>query len=224
MIMEKTKTTIDLKFFPKEIHKYLVNADIFDSSCGENSRVLYSSKGYYIKIAPKGSLEREATITDYFYDSGIGAELVKYISTDKDYMVTRPAPGQDATHYLDNPHKLCETLAASMKYLHSLPMDNIILSPSMEYYKSDNVLDCDTYIHGDFCLPNIMLEDYSFKAFIDVGLAGAGDRHIDIFWCIWSLWFNLKTDKYTDYFLDLYGRESIDMSKLKYIAIKEDKV
>jgi hypothetical protein len=63
--MEKTKTTIDLKFFPQEIHKYLENADIYDSSCGENSQVLYSSAGYYIKIAPKSSLEREAQITDF---------------------------------------------------------------------------------------------------------------------------------------------------------------
>ena len=222
--MEKKKIQIDISEYPSQLHTYFYNADIYDSSCGENSQVLYSSADYYIKIAPKGSLAREAAVIDYFYDNGIGAELVKYISAEKDYMVTRPAPGQDATHYLDNPHKLCETLAAAMKYLHSLPIDNIILSPSMEYYKSDNVLDCDTYIHGDFCLPNIMLENYKFKAFIDVGLAGAGDRHIDIFWCIWSLWFNLKTDKYTDYFLDLYGRENIDMTKLKYIAIKEDKV
>jgi len=222
--MEKIKISMDLNTFPKEIHKYIGNADIYDSSCGENSRVLYSSKGYYIKIAPKGSLDREATITDYFYDNGIGAELVKYFSADQDYMVTRPAPGRDATHFLENPEMLCKVLAQAMKYLHSLPMDNNIPSPSMEYYKTDGIVTADTFIHGDFCLRNIMLEDYSFKAFIDVGLAGAGDRHIDIFWCIWSLWFNLKTDRYTDYFLDLYGRENIDMSKLKYIAIKEDKV
>ena len=44
--MEKTKITIDINDFPKEIHKYLENADVYDSSCGENSRVLYSSGDY----------------------------------------------------------------------------------------------------------------------------------------------------------------------------------
>lgn len=224
MIMEKTKTTIDLKLFPKEIHKYLVNADIYDSSCGENSQVLYSSAGYYIKIAPKSSLEREAQITDFLFTQGIGAKMEYYVSADRDYMVTRPAPGQDATHYLENPEKLCESLAAAMKYLHGLPADNLPLSPQMDFYNADGSLSCDTFIHGDFCLPNIMLEDYSFKTFIDLGLAGKGDRHIDVFWCLWSLWFNLKTDKYTDYFLDLYGREKVNLAVIKKLAQLEEKI
>ena len=222
--MEKTKITIDINDFPKEIHKYLENADVYDSSCGENSRVLYSSRGYYIKITPKGNLEREADITAYLFEQGIGPEFVCYISSDKDYMVTRPARGQDATHYLDNPEKLCSSLAAAMKYLHSLPADNLPLSPQMDFYNSDGNLASDTFIHGDFCLPNIMLEDYQFRTFIDLGLAGKGDRHIDIFWCLWSLWFNLKIDKYTQYFLDLYGRENIDLKIIKKIATMEEKI
>lgn len=222
--MQKTLININIKDFPAEIHPFIKNTDIYDSSCGENSQVLYSNLGYYIKIALKGSLEREASITAYLYEQGIGAQVVYYLSQDRDYMVTRPAQGQDATHFLDNPEKLCQALAMAMKYLHSLPVGNLPPSPSMAFYNTDNSLDYATFIHGDFCLPNLMLEDYNFRTFIDLGLAGAGDRHIDIFWCIWSLWFNLKTDKYTDYFMDLYGRENIDMARLKQIAEKEGKI
>ena len=83
------------------------------------------------------------------------------------------------------------------------------------------LLKSDTFIHGDFCLPNIMLDDWKFSTFIDVGLAGVGDKHIDIYWVLWSLNYNLGTDKYTDYFLDLYGRENVDMDVLKMVAEAE---
>jgi len=79
----------------------------------------------------------------------------------------------------------------------------------------------DTFIHGDFCLPNIMLDNWKFSTFIDVGLAGIGDKHIDIYWVLWSLNFNLGTDQYMDYFLDLYGREKVDMEILKLVAEEE---
>ena len=222
--MEKIKTDINLNDFPYKLHQYLTDAEVFDSSCGENSRVLYSDRGYYIKIAPKGSLEREATIGVKLHEKGLCARIVEYISADKDYMVSESAIGQDATHFLAEPEKLCIALAESMKYLHSLPTKDLPLSPQMEFYNKDNDLNYDTFIHGDFCLPNIMLENYNFKMFIDMGLAGKGDRHVDVFWVLWSLWFNLKTDKYTDYFLDLYGRDKINMSLIHKIAAMEGKL
>ena len=57
-----------------------------------------------------------------------------------------------------------------------------------------------------------------FSTFIDVGLAGVGDKHIDLYWVLWSLNYNLKTDKYTDYFLEQYGKEKVDMELLKLVA------
>ncbi len=82
-------------------------------------------------------------------------------------------------------------------------------------------LRCDTLIHGDFCLPNIMLDDWQLSGFIDVGNGGVGDRHIDLFWGAWTLCFNLKTDKYRDRFLDAYGRDRVDEEILKTVAAAE---
>ena len=48
-----------------------------------------------------------------------------------------------------------------------------------------------------------------------------GDRHMDLYWAIWSLEFNLQTDDYTDYFLDLYGADAVDPDVLKLIAALE---
>lgn len=79
----------------------------------------------------------------------------------------------------------------------------------------------DTLLHGDYCLPNILLNGWKLSGFIDVGNGGVGDRHVDIFWAIWTLFFNLKTDKYSKRFIDAYGRERINRDTLKLIAAIE---
>jgi len=83
------------------------------------------------------------------------------------------------------------------------------------------VLKSDTLLHGDYCLPNIMLNNWTFTGFIDLGGAGVGDRHIDLFWGVWSLFFNLKTDAYRDRFLDAYGRDKVDFEVLRAIGAFE---
>lgn len=79
----------------------------------------------------------------------------------------------------------------------------------------------DTLIHGDFCLPNVILNGGGSGSLIDLSMAGAGDRHIDLYWAVWSLWHNLKTDQYTGLFLDLYGRDRFDAAMLPVIAAFE---
>lgn len=76
-------------------------------------------------------------------------------------------------------------------------------------------------LHGDYSLPNIILDNWKISGFIDLGCGGVGDRHIDLFWGVWTLWFNLKTDKYKERFLDAYGRDKADESVLKIIAAAE---
>ena len=82
-------------------------------------------------------------------------------------------------------------------------------------------LKADTLLHGDYCLPNILLDNWKFSGFIDLGSGGMGDRHIDLFWGIWSLWFNLKTDRYRNRFLDAYGRTDINEDVFHVVAAIE---
>lgn len=221
--MKKTETKININDFPKELYHIFDGATIYDSSSHPTMTTLYSNLGYYIKYSEKGALKKDAELGKLFENLGMGVEVVSYLSEDRDYLVTREAKGEDAlaSQYLAKPEKLCEVLAEAMKYLHSRSTEGVPVSACMDIYakgKNTGKLKQDTFIHGDFCLPNIILDNWKFSTFIDVGLAGVGDKHIDLYWVLWSLNYNLKTDKYTDYFLELYGKENVDMELLKLVA------
>lgn len=83
------------------------------------------------------------------------------------------------------------------------------------------LLKSDTLIHGDYCLPNFLMDNWRFSGFIDLGNGGVGDRHVDLFWGAWTLKFNLKTDEYRERFFDAYGREKINNDALAAIAAAE---
>lgn len=247
--MKKYEIEVDLNDFPAEMHEYLTAGKIYDSSCSPEAKTLYCDAGYYIKIAPKGALAMEARMTKLFWYLGLGVEVMESISADRDYLVTRSAHGEDLTHFTNDPQMLCRVMADGLRDLHSRSIGDAPVSAKLHEYKdcgsfNDYLrMDCigihtreealetirrngdklktDTLIHGDACLPNIICRDGKFRAFIDCGLGGAGDRHIDLFWAIWSLQFNLKTERYTDYFLDLYGRDRVDFEMLRTIAAFE---
>lgn len=84
-----------------------------------------------------------------------------------------------------------------------------------------NALDGRVLLHGDYCLPNVVLDHWRFSGFIDLGNGGVGDRHIDLFWGAWTLGFNLKTDAYRDRFFDAYGRDLVDLDKIQTVAAAE---
>ena len=90
-----------------------------------------------------------------------------------------------------------------------------------EFLNAKNALSTEVLIHGDYCLPNIILNGWELSGFIDLGASGIADRHIDVFWGAWTLNFNLKTDSYRDAFYDAYGRDKIDKDLVEIIGIAE---
>lgn len=108
-------------------------------------------------------------------------------------------------------------------YDHSLFPDNWGYACAEDAWNvvCQTTLQRDTLLHGDYCLPNIILKDDQLSGFIDLGNGGLGDRHMDLFWGLWSLAFNLKTDQWTDRFLDAYGREQIQPELLQSIGAFE---
>lgn len=258
--MKRTLITPDLNTFPEQFHALLTDAKVYDSSCSPEASVYFIDKdcGYYLKVAEKGSIEREAELTRYFYSKNLATNVLDYLSLDKDYMLTEKVTGEDCTHklYLDNPKRLCDTTASLLRSLHDSDFSDCpIQNRTVEYietvknnYKIGNYdksafpdsfgyksaeeafavaennmkyLKNDTLLHGDYCLPNIMLDNWKFSKFIDLGSGGVGDRHIDIFWGIWTLYFNLKTNEYASRFIDAYGRDKVDTDMLKVIAACE---
>ncbi len=91
----------------------------------------------------------------------------------------------------------------------------------VEIQRHGTCLQSNVLLHGDYCLPNILLKEWDFSGFIDLGKAGMGDRHFDVFWGLWTLNFNLKTNAYYNRFLDGYGRDVIQPELLRTVAALE---
>lgn len=129
------------------------------------------------------------------------------------------------------PDRTAEYLAAAENNYHTGNDDRSLFPHSFGYRSAEeahmvlmryrDTLQDRVLLHGDYCLPNILLDNWKFSAFIDVGRGGVGDRHIDIFWGAWTLWFNLKTNRYRERFLDAYGRDEVELEKLRVIAAAE---
>lgn len=202
--------------FPAPFRELLVSSPVFDSSCSDTARVFFVDRdgGLFLKTAPKGALKAEAQMTSFFHGKGLSAPVLAYHSVDADWLLTARVPGEDCTHaaYLENPQRLCDTLAQILRLLHSRDFSGCPIAHPLPA-DMEPVL-----IHGDFCLPNVMLNRWQFSGLIDLGGAGIGDRHEDLYWAIWSLGYNLKTDRYRDRFLDAYGREYVDPHRLRAVA------
>ena len=258
--MKRTPVTAPLPQFPEVLHPFLRNATIYDSSCSPEARVWFLDKdgGFYLKSAPKGTLNTEADLTAWFHSKDLAPEVLAYHSTDRDWLLTQAATGEDCIHpgHLADPKRLCDTTAILLRQLHETDFTGCPVPNRIATYKATananrqagrfdldlflgdwrfsspeeawdlaqrhgHLLQKDTLLHGDYCLPNILLDNWRFSAFIDLGNGGVGDRHIDIFWGTWTLMFNLKTDAYCSRFLDAYGRDRVEPEMLRLVAAYE---
>lgn len=258
--MEKRLVKLEELQIPDKIYQLVAKGVTYDSSSSTAARVYFIDKeqGYFLKQASKGSLEKEVTLTRYFSSKGLAQEVLDYVSDERDWLLTAKVQGEEASSvaYLDNPKRLCQTLAGAMTILHQMEIENCpinnrtkdylktvelgyrtgnfnshYLLPHQQHLDRNGIyqmvqelaphLESHTLIHGDFCLPNVILHNWKFQALIDWDSAGLGDRHIDLFWAIWSLNNHLKTDRYRQYFLDCYGREMINLELLEAIAYFE---
>jgi kanamycin kinase len=258
--MTLTPIEVDIETYPTELHPLLTGAKLYDSSCSEEAMVVFIDKdsGYFLKSAPNGALEREASMTRYFHSKGLAANVLVYISDEFDWMLTEKIQGSDgvAAEYLEQPERLCDVFAECLVMLHSADYTGCPVMNHTELYlakaeqnKCDGTYDksqfpdswgyaseseawdvvenrghllkTDTLLHGDYCLPNIIFNNWKFNGFIDLGHGGVGDRHVDIFWATWTLYWNLKTHNYRERFIDAYGHDKIDEELLRVVAAVE---
>lgn len=114
--------------------------------------------------------------------------------------------------FIKEPHRLISMLVKAFKLLRSLD-DYICPFNSLESVGND-------FVHGDLCLPNILVFDDEISGFIDLDNSGLGDMYHDISWMLWSLEYNLKTDEYNDVLLSEVGI-TFDLEKFeKYIPLE----
>jgi aminoglycoside phosphotransferase len=75
----------------------------------------------------------------------------------------------------------------------------------------------DVVIHGDYCMPNILINNDDFT-FIDVGDLSISNKYFDFFNAIKSFKMNNKENEINE-FIKGYGLEVLDETKLKWMKI-----
>ena len=70
------------------------------------------------------------------------------------------------------------------------------------------------FVHGDYCLPNILLKDGRLSGLIDWGFAGIGDRYLDFAAAVGTIRRNLG-DEWIEPFFAEYGLQP-DAGRLAY--------
>ncbi|TMG10040.1 MAG: hypothetical protein E6I06_05970, partial [Chloroflexi bacterium] len=65
--------------------------------------------------------------------------------------------------------------------------------------KRGNVL-----VHGDYCLPNVLVQDGKLSGLVDVGQSGLGDPEVDLAAGVWTLQYNFGKG-FARAFLEVYG-------------------
>ncbi len=80
------------------------------------------------------------------------------------------------------------------------------------------------FTHGDYCLPNIILDGGALSGVIDWDHGGLADPYVDLEACMWSIGYNYGGDaeRLAPLFLREYGLEEMDEAKLHWYARLSD--
>jgi aminoglycoside phosphotransferase len=77
------------------------------------------------------------------------------------------------------------------------------------------------FTHGDYCLPNIILDGGIVSGFIDIGRAGVADRYQDLALAIRSITYNFGRE-FIPHFLSGYGLSKLDNEKVEYYQLMDE--
>ncbi len=198
--------------FPKAMGQYLAGRAVTPITENHRSGDLVYRVGddYILKVSDNiERLGRERAVNDFLTGKLAVSETVLFVVEDGQAFYLKTMLGGDTLveeGYLRNPRELIRLLAQAMRMIHSVDISDCPIK------SLDSEGDC--FIHGDFCLPNILEKDGKVSGFIDLEAGGIGDPWMDYAWCIWSLEYNLGTDRYTGLLLDALGivfdREKFD--------------
>ncbi len=114
-----------------------------------------------------------------------------------DWLITRELPGVPLYHASLgwDPARVARRFGEILREIHSIDALGCPFGDSAP----GNVL-----IHGDYCLPNVLVEQGMLVGLVDVGAAGLGDFRDDLAAGLWTLNYNFGPG-YGPGFLDAYG-------------------
>lgn len=242
---------------PAALSDWIGDARAYESSgcSGAQTLLIDRDGGAFLKIAPKGALQRSAEMQAFWAEKGLSARVLMFCSEDRDFLLTEPVPGKCgvAPEHIAEPERLSALFGRSLRALHDCDASGCPVQNKMDEFLSANqswtfnqehldliapyigparaesareelengrnLLQTDALIHGDCCLPNIMIHNWELTGWIDVGDSGLGDRHYDLAWGLWTLRYNLKKPRFGEIFLDAYGRDTIDARRLRLCGL-----
>ncbi len=211
--MEKQTGELQTGEFPLAVGKYLKGkelVEITESHCS-GDKVYRVGDVYILKSSENiERLRREMTMNNYLSGKLPVSETVAFaVERGQAFYLKTMLQGDSLADEknLREPRKLVALLVKALGMFHGVDgADCPVRCPDSEG---------ECLVHGDFCLPNILVWDGEISGFVDTEAGGLGDPWIDYAWCIWSLEHNLGTDEYTPLFLESMGIE-FDKEKFDY--------
>ena len=168
---------------------------------------------YILKISlDKDKLLREKIVNDELRDKLPLSKSILFIEKENIYYYLKTKViGTSLVNYINNPKLVIKLIKEAFDIIHNIDISNI------KILNKDSI--GNKLVHGDFCLPNILIYKNKVSGFIDVEAMGLGDPWIDYSWCIWSFEYNLNTKEYTKELLTELNIEFNQELYNKYIEI-----
>lgn len=227
-----------LSDFPEKLSELTEGYTVSRYPWYETAAKIYRLKGetdsLYLKLIegqPTRSLERESKILEwingrlptpkllyYGYAAGVEYQLTSEVKGTPTYKA-QPSERMDAVRVLGETLRLVHSLDPK-----GCPIDNRVDN------KLDHIEDTSklgdkpeenlVFTHGDYCLPNIIIEIGALSGVIDWDYGGLADPYVDFNSCIWSMGYNYgekeTENKWIPVFLESYGLDEFDKEKLSY--------
>ncbi|MBR2801565.1 MAG: phosphotransferase [Erysipelotrichaceae bacterium] len=202
--------------FPAEIREHIRDLPCRKDETGRSAdEVFLFGERYVLKVSEeKERLQREKEKTDFLFRHGLpGSHSVCYCEeAGKAYYLRTYVGGETliAERFLQDPELLTDCLAKAVKWLRSLD------GCDCPFHNEES--EGEDFVHGDLCLPNILVDEHDeISGFIDTEGSGKGDRWLDYAWLLWSLRYNLKSDRYNEVLLKKLNIPFVKEKYEKYI-------
>lgn len=210
---------------------------------GQSHAQVYQSHKLILKIQLKTnreSLFNEKLKIEWLKGKVSVPDIIDYETDERnEYLIMSRLHGKDAaqTKWLNDPIKLVTQLGRALRHLHdnvditNCPFDmRLTIATFSDSAKTLAELLATApeedlvYTHGDYCLPNIMIDEElgNVVGFVDLGHAGIADRYHDLALCLRSMQYNIGKD-YSQIFLEAYGLFTTwDENKIYFYQKLED--
>ena len=178
----------------------VTNLSVKRARSGDNSTVFEITAGYtrwFLKIGHR--LARECAGLRWLQGRLPVPQVVAFDQIrGADALLMAAIPGTNLAALAKSrpPGRIVGMLASALRDFHSASAEDC---PFEAYVPGESL------VHGDACLPNIIVGDDGSNGFIDLGDMGVGDVEVDLSAAVWSLEYNLGPG-FGRAFLTAYGR------------------